>query len=177
SSFGEDGTRRSGLRSWAALTSGATPTTTKTAIASQRCGNRMFNGEDIGTMRIRTRSDISPRSRQMKGARAYGTNPALTPKLARPFRVAEAPGAASHWQIRRRRLASRYAAIYAAAFSTGGIVMGIEMLGSRYLNPYFGSGIYTWAALIFTVLVALMAGYFLGGTLADRTPSTVVLAL
>jgi spermidine synthase len=69
------------------------------------------------------------------------------------------------------------AAIYAAAFITGGIVMGFEMLGSRYLNPYFGSGIYTWAALISTVLVALMAGYFLGGTLADRTASTVVLAL
>jgi len=69
------------------------------------------------------------------------------------------------------------APIYAAAFITGGIVMGFEMLGSRYLNPYFGSGIYTWAALISTVLVALMAGYFLGGTLADRTASTVVLAL
>ena len=37
------------------------------------------------------------------------------------------------------------------------------MLGSRYLNPYFGSGIYTWAALISTVLIALTAGYFLGG--------------
>src|SRR5262249_22163574 len=137
----------------------------------------MFNGEDIGTMRIRTRSDISPRSRQMKGARAYGTNPALTPKLARPFRVAEAPGAASHWQIRRRRLASRYAAIYAAAFSTGAVVMGIAKFGLHFLTPNFGSGIYTCAALISTVLVALMAGYFLGGTLADRTPSTVVLAL
>ncbi len=45
------------------------------------------------------------------------------------------------------------------------------MLGSRYLNPYFGSGIYTWAALISTVLIALTAGYFLGGSLADRTPS------
>jgi len=42
--------------------------------------------------------------------------------------------------------------IYAAAFVTGAIVMSFEMLGSRYLNPYFGSGIYTWAALISTVL-------------------------
>src|SRR6516164_10324388 len=69
------------------------------------------------------------------------------------------------------------AVIYVVAFVTGAIVMSFEMLGSRYLNPYFGSGIYTWAALISTVLVALMAGYFLGGTLADRTASTVVLAL
>jgi predicted membrane-bound spermidine synthase len=67
--------------------------------------------------------------------------------------------------------------IYAAAFVTGAIVMSFEMLGSRYLNPYFGSGIYTWAALISTVLFALTAGYFLGGTLADRTASLAVLAL
>jgi spermidine synthase len=67
--------------------------------------------------------------------------------------------------------------IYAVAFVTGAIVMSFEMLGSRYLNPYFGSGIYTWAALISTVLIALTAGYFLGGTLADRTASLAVLAL
>src|SRR5947209_20334232 len=67
--------------------------------------------------------------------------------------------------------------IYAIAFITGGIVMSFEMLGSRYLNPYFGSGIYTWASLISTVLIALTAGYFVGGGLADRTVSSAVLAL
>jgi spermidine synthase len=69
------------------------------------------------------------------------------------------------------------AVIYAVAFVTGAIVMSFEMLGSRYLNPYFGSGIYTWAALISTVLIALMAGYFVGGMLADRTASPAVLAV
>jgi predicted membrane-bound spermidine synthase len=49
------------------------------------------------------------------------------------------------------------------------------MLGSRYLAPYFGAGIYTWAALISTVLAALCIGYFLGGSLADRHPSPLVL--
>jgi predicted membrane-bound spermidine synthase len=67
------------------------------------------------------------------------------------------------------------AAIYIVAFATGAIVMSFEMLGSRYLNPYFGSGIYTWAALISTVLAALTAGYFLGGFIADRTVSPAVL--
>ena len=67
--------------------------------------------------------------------------------------------------------------IYLVAFVTGAIVMSFEMLGSRYLNPYFGSGIYTWAALISTVLAALTAGYFLGGWLADRTASPTVLGL
>jgi len=67
------------------------------------------------------------------------------------------------------------ALIYVIAFVTGAIVMSFEMLGSRYLNPYFGSGIYTWASLISTVLAALTAGYFLGGSLADRRPSAAVL--
>ncbi len=67
--------------------------------------------------------------------------------------------------------------IYMVAFLTGGIVMGFEMLGSRYLNPYFGSGIYTWASLISTVLAALSVGYFVGGWIADRYPSISVLAL
>jgi spermidine synthase len=67
------------------------------------------------------------------------------------------------------------AIIYVAAFTTGAIVMSFEMLGSRYLNPYFGSGIYTWAALISTVLAALTAGYFLGGFIGDRTVSATVL--
>jgi spermidine synthase len=67
--------------------------------------------------------------------------------------------------------------IYGIAFVTGAIVMSFEMLGSRYLNPYFGSGIYTWASLISTVLMALTVGYFLGGWLADRTASLSVLAV
>jgi len=67
--------------------------------------------------------------------------------------------------------------IYGIAFVTGAIVMSFEMLGSRYLNPYFGSGIYTWASLISTVLMALTLGYFLGGWLADRTASLTVLAV
>jgi predicted membrane-bound spermidine synthase len=66
--------------------------------------------------------------------------------------------------------------IYIVAFVSGAIVMSFEMLGSRYLAPYFGSGIYTWAALISTVLAALCAGYFIGGALADRHPSPVLLA-
>ena len=67
--------------------------------------------------------------------------------------------------------------LYSVAFVTGGIVMSFEMLGARYLNPYFGSGIHTWASLISTVLAALAAGYFAGGWIADRTPSVPLLGL
>src|ERR1700741_1493896 len=57
------------------------------------------------------------------------------------------------------------------ALVLGFALMGFEMLGSRYLYPYFGGGINTWAALIATVLIALMLGYLLGGALVDRTLS------
>ena len=80
---------------------------------------------------------------------------------------AESPAGPSSWQA--DACLGGEPSIYAVAFVTGAIVMSFEMLGSRYLNPYFGSGIYTWAALISTVLAALTAGYFLGGWLADRT--------
>lgn len=77
----------------------------------------------------------------------------------------------------RLHLDLRTVALYSAAFLTGGIVMSFEMLGSRYLNPYFGSGIYTWSALISTVLAALAVGYFCGGWLADRYPRARILGL
>jgi spermidine synthase len=67
--------------------------------------------------------------------------------------------------------------LYAGAFVTGTIVMSFEMLGSRYLNPYFGGGIYTWASLISTVLAALTLGYFGGGVIADRRPRPAVLGV
>src|SRR5258706_1550744 len=67
------------------------------------------------------------------------------------------------------------AIVYGGGFVTGAIVMSFEMLGSRYLSPYFGSGIYSWASLISTVLAALTAGYFGGGRVADRYPSARVL--
>jgi len=67
--------------------------------------------------------------------------------------------------------------IYGNAFILGAIVMGFEMLSSRYLYPYFGGGIGTWAGLISTVLGALTIGYFLGGVLIDRHPSSKITAI
>ena len=91
-----------------------------------------------------------------------------TPAPPRP----DASSAPASW-----RFVATAATIYLMAFVVGAIVMSFEMLGSRYLNPYFGSGIYTWASLISTVLAALTTGYFLGGWIADRTASAAVLGL
>ena len=51
----------------------------------------------------------------------------------------------------------------AIGFVLGVALMGFEMVASRFLYPYYGSGIEVWASLISTVLLALMAGYFIGG--------------
>lgn len=59
----------------------------------------------------------------------------------------------------------------------GAVLMGFEMLGSRYLNPYFGSGVNTWACLISVVLVAMMLGYYAGGVIADRARSVALLGV
>ncbi|MBI3975829.1 MAG: fused MFS/spermidine synthase [Armatimonadetes bacterium] len=61
-------------------------------------------------------------------------------------------------------------------FGAGAVLMGLEIVGSRILAPYFGSSVYVWGSLISIFLAALSAGYYSGGVLADRRPSTGVLA-
>lgn len=67
------------------------------------------------------------------------------------------------------------AAILAIGFTLGVALMGVQMAASRYLTPYFGSGIEIWACLISTVMLSLMAGYYIGGRLADKYPRSDVL--
>jgi predicted membrane-bound spermidine synthase len=67
--------------------------------------------------------------------------------------------------------------LYGAAFLVGTVVMGFEMISSRYLYPYFGGGIGTWSGLISTVLLALAIGYYAGGQIVDRWPSTYLIAI
>jgi MFS family permease len=66
-------------------------------------------------------------------------------------------------------------ALLSIGFLLGVCLMGAEMAAIRMMTPYFGSGIEIWASMIATVMLAMMAGYYTGGMLADRKPSTVVL--
>lgn len=52
---------------------------------------------------------------------------------------------------------------------TGGVIMGLELLGFRLYAPYFGYSIYVWGSLIAVVMAALACGYALGGWLADHS--------
>jgi spermidine synthase len=61
-------------------------------------------------------------------------------------------------------------------FGAGAVLMGLEIVGSRVLAPYFGSSVYVWGSLISIFLAALSLGYYLGGRAADRWPRAGVLA-
>ena len=57
------------------------------------------------------------------------------------------------------------------AFTSGFIIMSIELLGGRILAPYFGSSIYVWGSIITVFMVALSVGYLLGGQLSLHKPN------
>ncbi len=62
----------------------------------------------------------------------------------------------------------RLAVIRVVVFVVGASSLGAEIAAARLLAPYFGASTVIWANTIATVLVALSAGYALGGWLADR---------
>ncbi len=57
------------------------------------------------------------------------------------------------------------------AFGGGFSIMSLELLGGRILAPWFGSSIYVWGSIITVFMLALAAGYLIGGTLSLRSPT------
>ncbi len=55
-------------------------------------------------------------------------------------------------------------------------LMGLEMVASRMLQPFFGTSIYVWGILIGVIFAAMSFGYLLGGMLADKNPSKHLLS-
>ena len=62
-----------------------------------------------------------------------------------------------------------------AVFVAGAVLLGVEIAASRVLAPFFGSSLFVWGALIGVVLTGLAVGYWLGGALADRLPSPLLM--
>lgn len=61
--------------------------------------------------------------------------------------------------------------ILCLAFTSGFIIMAIELLGGRILAPYFGSSIYVWGSIITIFMLSLSLGYLTGGRLSLHNPS------
>ena len=62
----------------------------------------------------------------------------------------------------------RVAIHWAVAF-TGAAIMVIELLGTRIIAPFYGASLYVWTSIISVTMIALAAGYYVGGKLSDRT--------
>lgn len=67
--------------------------------------------------------------------------------------------------------------VFVNAFVVGAVIMALEMTGSRFLTPFFGSSVYTWASIISMVLLSLAIGYFWGGRLAEKMPDMKTISL
>lgn len=71
--------------------------------------------------------------------------------------------------------------LYLTSIICGFCMMALEMMGGRFLQPAFGTGIDVWCAIIAVFILSLSIGYVLGGRIADlfrtnRSLAVVILA-
>lgn len=66
-----------------------------------------------------------------------------------------------------------------AVFGSGAVLMGLEILGFRFMGKTFGSALRETTAVIAVFLASMSCGYYLGGRLGDRRPriSTLILPM
>jgi len=54
------------------------------------------------------------------------------------------------------------------AFIEGSSVIGVELLGAKFIEPYFGSALHTWTSILGITLLGLATGYYSGGVLSKK---------
>ena len=83
-------------------------------------------------------------------------------------------------RLPREKMAGRsltHYSVHAIAFFSGGVVLLLEILGTRIIAPYMGTSFSVWVSIIGTILGALSLGYYLGGILADRNQKLLPIIL
>ncbi|MGE5298351.1 MAG: spermidine synthase [Acidobacteriaceae bacterium] len=65
--------------------------------------------------------------------------------------------------------------LIAASLAIGFCSVGMEIVSSRMLAPFYGTSIFVWSNIIAVILLSLSAGYWLGGLAADKRPDAGLL--
>lgn len=60
-----------------------------------------------------------------------------------------------------------------ASFVEGGALMGVELLSSKIIAPYYGTSLYVWASVLGFTMGGLASGYFIGGLLSEKKQVSV----
>jgi len=63
------------------------------------------------------------------------------------------------------------ALLFVLVFFLGTLSMGLQLIASRVLAPFFGSSILVWASLITTFLAAFSTGSFVGAWVSAKPPA------
>ena len=58
--------------------------------------------------------------------------------------------------------------LFSIAFIEGATVMAVELLGAKMTAPFFGTTIYSWAAVLAVTLGGLAGGYYFGGWMSTK---------
>ena len=57
----------------------------------------------------------------------------------------------------------------AALFMASAVGLILEIVAARLIAPYVGMSVYTWTAIIATVLAGMSAGHWIGGRLSESS--------
>ncbi|MBI2257831.1 MAG: spermidine synthase [Flavobacteriia bacterium] len=58
--------------------------------------------------------------------------------------------------------------LYFIAFIEGAIVIAVEILGSKMIQPFIGNSLFIWTVVIGTTIIFLTIGYYLGGIYSKK---------